>query len=172
MLTRNQKISIVKDLIEKLAKQKITLFADFRGVSVKSLHALRRLLKKEQAELKIAKKTLLDRAFTESEIPVKTKELEGQVSLTFGYGDPIAPAKTLLKFSRDQETFKVLGGILEGRFLNAAQVIALAKLPGREVLLSRLVGVLQAPLRGLANALQGNIKNLMVVLTKIKEQKT
>lgn len=171
MLTRNQKVSVVKELAEKLAKQKITLFADFRGISVKSLSALRRLLKKEQAEFKVAKKTLLDRALAEAGITAKTKDLEGQMSMTLGYGDPAAPAKTLVKFSRRHETFKLLGGVLEGKFLTAVQVIALAKLPGREVLVSQLGGILQAPLQGLVRVLQGNIKNLMVVLTKIKEQK-
>lgn len=170
MLTRNQKIHIVKEFVEKLAKQKIMLFGDFRGVSVKHLNALRRLLKKEQAELKVAKKTLLDRAFAESGIRTKTKELEGQIGLTFGYGDTIAPAKTLLKFSREQKTFKILGGILEKKFLTAAQVNALAKLPPREILLSHLLRTMQAPLQGLVEALQGNIKNLVVVLTKIKER--
>ena len=103
---------------------------------------------------------------------VQAKELKGEIGVTFGYEDQVEPAKTLIKFAKENETFKVLAAILAGNVLNDKQVIALAKLPSREALLAQLVGVLQAPIRGLAVVLQANTRNLVVVLNKIKRPAT
>lgn len=162
----------MEEFSERFGKQKVAIFSDFRGVSVAKLQLLRRLLKKENAEYKVAKKTLLDRAIEKTGFKVKTKEMEGEIGVAFGYGDEVTPAKNLLKFSRDNETFKILGGILSGRVLSAKEVMTLAKLPDREVLIAQLLGTLQSPIRGLAAVLQGNIRNLVVVLQKIKENKS
>lgn len=171
MLTKAQKSKVIDDLADKFKRTKIAIFSDFHGISVTKLQALRRLLKKDEAEYKVAKKTLLDRALKEADEEFKTKELQGEIGVIFGYGDEIVPAKTLLKFSKANETFKILGGILNNRLLSAKDVIILAKLPPKDVLIEQLVGTLQAPLRGLVNVLQGNIKNLVVILNKIKVNK-
>ena len=172
MLTRTQKSKIIENLKEKFEKQKITIFTDFHGTSVAKAQILRRLLKKDNAEYKVAKKTLLDRALDESGISVKTKEFEGEVGVTFGYGDQVAPAKNLVQFKKGNETFKILGGILEGKILTEKDVVALAKLPSREILLAQVLGAMQSPIRGLAQVLQGNIRNLVVVLNKIQSSKS
>ncbi len=171
MLTKAQKIKTVEEVADKFKRQKIAIFSDFTGISVSKFQALRRLLKKDQAEYKVAKKTLFDRALEEAGISMKTKELQGEIGTTFGYGDEIAPAKTLFKFSKENETFKILGGILGGRLLNSKEVLAFAKLPSREILLGQLLGVLQSPIRGLVTVLGGNLRNLVVVLNKIKDKK-
>ena len=90
--------------------------------------------------------------------------------MAFGYEDEVSPAKTLLKFSKEVETFKILGGLLGSRFLSASEVIAIARTPSREVILAQLLGALSSPIRGLATVLQGNIRGLVVVLNKIREQ--
>ena len=171
MLTKTQKIKIVEELTDKLKRQKIAIFSDFTGVSVSKFQALRRLLKKDQAEYKITKKTLFDRALQQTGVNLKTKELQGEIGATFGYGEETAPAKVLYKFSRQNDTFKILGGILGNRILNAKEVITLAKLPSREILVGQILNVMQSPIRGLATVLGGNIRNLVVLLNKIKEQK-
>lgn len=172
MLTKQQKSKIVEDLVDKFKRQKIALFSDFRGISVAKLQTLRRLLKKTEGEYKIAKKTLIDRALANAEVQIKTKELEGEIGITFGYGDQAAPAKILLKFSKDNETFKILGGVLEGRILSAKDILTLARLPSREILLAQVAGALQSPIRGLAMVLQAHIRNFVIVLNKIIEWQT
>lgn len=171
MLTKTQKTKIVEELTDKLKRQKIAIFSDFTGVSVSKFQALRRLLKKDQAEYKVTKKTLFDRALQKTGINLKTKELRGEIGATFGYGEETAPAKILLKFSRQNETFKILGGILGNRILNAKEMITFAKLPPREILMGQLLNVMQSPIRGLATVLGGNIRNLVIVLSKIKDTK-
>ena len=171
MLNRAQKVKIVEDLVDKLKRQKIAIFSDFTGISVSKFQTLRRLLKKDQAEYKITKKTLFDRALEQAETSFKTQELQGEIGVAFGYEDEVTPAKTLFKFSKENETFKILGGILGNRILNLQEIIKLTKLPSRKVILGQMLGVLQSPIRGLATVLGGNIKNLVVVLDKIKKGK-
>jgi len=171
MLTRAQKGKIVEDLADKFKKNKITVFTDMRGISVSKSQSLRRELKKNESEFKVSKKTLLDIALKKAGAEFRTKELEGEIGVAFGYGDEAIPAKTLHKFSKENETFKILGGILGGKIISDKEVISLAKLPSREILLAQLLGALQSPLRGLATVLSGNTKNLVVVLNKIKDKK-
>lgn len=171
MLNKEQKKNIVDDLADRFKRQKIAFFSDFHGVSVAKAQMLRRLLKKNDAEYKVAKKTLLDRALEKAGIGLRTKELQGEIGVTFAYGEETAPAKTLSKFGRENETFKILGGILGERILSGKEILAFAKLPGREVLLAQLLGVLQSPIRGLTTVLQGNIRNLVVVLNQIAKNK-
>ena len=170
MLNKAQKQKIVEELADRFKRQKIAIFTDFHGVSVAKARELRRLLKKNDADYKVAKKTLFDRALESAGMKVKTEELEGEIGVAFGYGDQVAPAKTLFKFSKENKTFKLLAGILGDRILEAKEVLALAKLPSREILLAQLVGTMQTPLRGLVNVLQGNIRGLVVVLNKIKDK--
>ena len=168
MLTKAQKSKVVEELTERFKKQKIAIFSDIRGVSVAKSQTLRKGLKKEDAEFKVTKKTLFDKALGIAGFDFSTKKLEGEIGVAFGYGDQSAPAKLLAKFSKDNETFKILGGILEGKIFTKEDIIAFSKLPSKDVLLGQLVRVLSSPLRGLATVLGGNMRNLVVVLNNIK----
>ncbi len=171
MLTKLKKREIVEGLAEKFARQKVAIFSDFRGVSVAKSEALRRSLKKADAEYKVAKKTLIARALEQANIKFGVKELQGEIGIAFGYEDQAIPAKTLMQFGKENETFKILGGLLGSRILTGQEILTLARLPSREVLLSQLVGVLSEPMRGLATVLNANLRNLVVVLNKIKDNK-
>lgn len=171
VLNRTQKSKIIDEFLERFKKQKIAIFSNFHGISVSKSQGLRRLLKKTGAEYKVAKKTLLDRALAGVGVETNTKKMKGEIGVTFGYRDEVSPAKTLLKFSKENETFKILGGILGARVLSDKEVIQLAKLPTREILLGQVVSTLQSPIRGLVMVLRGNLKNLVVVLQKIKESR-
>ena len=171
MLTKNQKKKILEDLNARFDKQKIAIFTDIRGVGVSKAQTLRRSLKKADAEYKVAKKTLIDKAISEHGFNYKTQDIEGEIGIAFGYGDQVEPAKELLKFGRENETFKVLGGILDGKVLSAKDITVLAMLPFREVLLAQVVGAMQGPIRGLVTVLNVNMRNLVVVLTIVKDQK-
>lgn len=170
MITKAKKAEIIDGLANRFMRQRIAIFSDFHGVSAAQSMILRRLLKKENAEYKVAKKTLVSRALDQAGAGLSVKDMKGELGVAFGYGDQAAPARILSKFSREIDTFKILGGLLDGKILSDKQVIALARLPGREVLLAQVVGALSAPLRGLAAALKGNIRNLAFVLNQIKDQ--
>jgi len=169
MLTREQKTGIVAELRDRFARQRILIFTDIRSISVAKLTALRRELKKLGAELKVTKKTLLQRALEAVRIGIQPKELDGEVAVIFGYEDQVSPAKAATKFTKENKTFKILAGVLAGRILQAGEVVALAKLPPREEILSQLARTLSAPIQNLAIVLQGSIRNLVVVLSKINK---
>lgn len=169
MQTKQQKEQLVKEISERLAKTKAAVFVDYTGLSVTKLTELRRKLLAQSAELKVAKKTLIDLTFKKSGIAnVDTKNMSGQVAVAFGYRDEVAPAKILNDFAKKNEQLKILGGILENKFIDKLSVISLAKLPSKQELLGRLVGTIAAPMSGMLNVLQGNLRGLVRVLSQIK----
>ena len=170
-LTREKKTKIVEELTEMFKKQKIAVFSDFRGVGVSKLTALRREMKKAGAEFKVAKKTFLRIALKAVGIDYDPKGLEGEIGVIFGYEDQIAPVKSAVKFGKENKTFKLLKGILDGKFIEGKEVLMLAKLPSREQLLAKLVWVLNSPIQGFHNVLQGNLRSLLIVLNKIQDKK-
>jgi len=169
MLRRSEKAKIIEGLQERFGRQKVSIFTDFRGINVGKLSLFRRELKKIGAEFKVAKKTFLKRALNALGIGLDPEELEGEIGVIFGYGDQVAPAKTAAKFAKENDTFKVLRGVLDGKVIEGKAVLALAKLPSRGELLGQVASVLQAPIRNLAVVLQANVRNLAVVLIRVKE---
>ena len=166
--TKEQKQKIIDDLKEKIDKQKSMVFVDYKGLKVNQLFDLRKKLKKADAILMIAKKTLIGLAIKDKKIEIENKELKGQPAIVFGFKDEISPAKILNEFSREFENLKILGGYFENQFRNAEEMICLARLPSRQELLAQITRSVSAPISNFVNVLQGNIKGLIHILTKIK----
>lgn len=167
-LTKTQKEKIIKDLKEKIARQKALVFVDFSGLKVKDISSLRKKLKAADGELKIAKKTLINLALKDKKAEADLKKLEGEIALAFGYKDEIAPAKTVFQFSQENPNLKILGGFFENKFRGAEETITLAQLPTKEELLANLVGSISAPISNFVYALNYNLKGLITVLAKAK----
>jgi len=162
-LTKEQKTKQVQDIKEKVANQKSMIFVDFNKVPSKDMFELRKNLKEGGCNLKIAKKTLVRVAFGQSNISFWNKmksAIPGQLALVLGIEDEIAPARIANKFAKEHQDFKILGGIFESRFIDREKVLALANLPSRNELLSRLVG-----------SLSSSMTSFVRVLDKIKESK-
>lgn len=172
MKTRKDKEKLQTELAQKAGDQKIMIFSNMKGISVLKQQALRRALRAEHAEYKIAKKTIIRRALSEKGLPFPVESFKGEVGVIFGFGDEVAPAKVLAKFRRQNpEGFEMLSGILGDRALTKEDVIRLSKLPGKQELLGQLVGVLSAPMRGLMAVLNGNQRKLVVALAEIAKKK-
>lgn len=166
--TKEQKKKIIEDLKEKIEKQKAIVFADFSGVKVKNLQKLRKEAREKDCEVKVAKKTLVSLALKEKSLEVNLKKMVGEIALGFGYKDKISPFKVLYNFSKENENLKILGGFIGKEFLDKEKAIAIAQLPTREELLTKLVGSISSPLLGLINVLQGNLKGLIYILKQVK----
>ena len=171
MLTRTQKAIMVEELEKRFKKSAVSIFASFKGISVGKLAAFRRELKKIGAEFKVARKTLLRRALQAGGSELDPVALEGEIGVIFGYEDQVAPAKAAARFAKSEKTFAMVRGILGGRILEAPELLALSRVPPREELLAGLARAFNAPIQGLVNVLQGNIRNLVVVLNHIKDKK-
>jgi large subunit ribosomal protein L10 len=172
MQTKEQKKKIIKDMVSKIKEAKSVVFSDFKGVKVKDLTELKKELRKEEIDFKVSKKTLINLAFKEAGIEVNTKTMEGQVAVSISSKDEVAPAKIISNFSKKNENLKILGGVLEKKVMNIEEVKSLAKLPGKEELLAKLVGTLQAPISGFVNVCAGNIRGLVQVIKSISESKS
>ena len=164
-----QKQKTVEELKENLKKAKSVVFTDIQGLKAKDLVALRRQIKGVQGNLKVAKKTLIDLALKGKEESPQAKEMNGEVAVLFAFEDPTKALKSLYDFSRTHESLKFISGIFDGLLVGKDELLVLAQLPPKEVLLAKLVGSLASPISGLINTFQGNIKGLVYILANAKK---
>ena len=171
--TRKQKEKEVEWLCDIFGKMKSVVFADFTNLKVSEIQDLRRHLKKENAVLKVMKKKLFGIAIgQDKDLKVLKEEVkvEGPLSLAFGLEDEIAPARVLVNFKKAHKDLKILGGILDKRFLADTEILSLAGLPGLDEMRARVVGAIAAPVSGFVNVLAGNLRNLIYILKNISEK--
>ncbi|MBI4920031.1 50S ribosomal protein L10 [Candidatus Azambacteria bacterium] len=172
-LTKEQKQNILKDLVDKFKRAKAAVFVDFNKLPVSKTMELRRNLKAADAEYKVAKKTLIDRALKSEHFEnVDLDSFKNQVGVVFSYADPVPAASSVWKFSKANDALKILGGFLGINWQGKEKIIALAKLPSREILLGQFVRTVASPLSGLANVLQGNMRDLVGVLNNLKGKRS
>lgn len=170
--TRAEKEKTVADLTGLLRQMKAAVFADFAGLKVKDITNLRRQCRQAGLEYAVAKKTLLKLALQQAGLAgIEPKTIGGSFATVFGRSDEVTPAKILSAFAKTNESLKILGGILEGRYIDAKMVISLSKLPGREELMAKLLGSLNSPLSGLANVMSGSLRGLVQALKALREKK-
>ncbi len=170
--SREQKQEIIKDLKDKMAKQKASVFVDFGASPAKKIFQFRDELKTAGCLMQVVKKSLLEKvleAAKETEILEKIKVMKGQMAVIFGFTDEVAPAKISYLASKKNDQIKILAGILGKEFLEQGRVMELAKLPSKPELVGKLLGSMQAPISNFVYVLNGNIKGLITVLSKIKQ---
>ena len=165
--TKQQKEQVIKELKESFSRQKAVVFVDFKGLKVEDMFNLRKRLKLVDGKLRVAKKTLIDLVIKDSEFKADVKNLEGEIALVFGFGDSIAPAKTVYNFSKENPNIKILGGFFENEFKGAEDFIAIAQLPSKDELLGRFVGSISSPVSNFVNVLEANLKGLIYTLNAI-----
>lgn len=171
-ITKDQKKEILKDLDDKFGRSKAVYFADYRGLSVKDMGNLRSKLREEGVDFRVAKKTLMQLSLKNSDLPEAPSEvMQGPVGAAFGYDDVVMAVKTLHNFSKDNDKLKILGGLVEGKFITQAEAVELAKLPSREELLAKLVGSMKAPVSGFYGVTSGLLRGLVQVLKAYGDQK-
>lgn len=166
-----EKKQIVAELADKLARSKIVILTDYKGLNVVKINDLRRKLREIDAEYRVVKNTLLVRASETSGMEAIKDSCTGPNAIAFSYVDAVAPAKVLQDFAKENDKLQVKAGVLGGKFLNADDIKALAALPSREVLLSQFLAVLNAVPQKFVRTLNAVPGNLMNVLQAIKEKK-
>lgn len=170
MLTKTQKKKVIEDLADKIKRQHALVFTDVSGVNVDEVQKLRRGLRQVGIEYKVAKKSLINLALKQAKQETDISQLAGSLGLAFSYDDPISPAKIIFKFAKEHKNLKVLGGLMENRFLTFEEIRALSLIPTREELLAKLVWSIKGPISGFVNVLAGNLRNLVGVLNAIKNR--
>ena len=156
----NQKKEEVSKLAEEIKEAKIVLLTDYRGINVTDVTNLRTDLRNVNARYTVIKNNITRRALAECGIEGLEDKLVGPTAVIMSNEDYLEPAKAIYKFSKDNDYYKIKGGIIEGKVMTAEEIITLAKLPSRETLLSMLAG-----------ALLGNISKVAVALDQVRIKK-
>lgn len=153
-MNRTQKSELVRELEEKIRSATVALVARYDRLTVAQVDRLRRDVRGAKGECKVAKNTLLRRAFASTEYQGAERHFEGTSFFVFGYDDPIAVTKVVAKWAETEaEKFAIKGGFFEGAVLDGAGVTELARTPSKDVLRAMLLGTLQAPLATLVRLL-------------------
>ena len=155
-----QKEEEVSKLAEKLKEPKVILLTDYRGINVADVTKLRADLRNTNSEYKVIKNNIIKRALDANGESGLDDLLEGPTAIVIGTEDYLEPSKVIYNFSKNNEFYKIKGGIIEGKVMTAEEIITLAKLPSRQELMAKLAG-----------ALLGNITKLAVALDAVMEQK-
>lgn len=143
----------VAEIQEVIKNSKSFVVAEYRGLTVAEIMSFKRTLAKSNAKCSVFKNTMVHRASRELGFEELASSLEGPNTFIYA-ADPIAAPKEVSKFAKTHPSFVIKGGLVDGRVVSADEVKAIAKLPGREGLLSMLLSVLQAPVRNFACAVK------------------
>lgn len=166
-LTKGKKHQIVDDISEQFGSAKLTVIANYQGTPVKAMQTLRREARESGTAVRVVKNRLVKVALQKVDAlkDVDTHALTGMLLYASNPADEAAPAQALAAFAKTQPTIAFVGAITpEGSFMSAADVTALAKLPGKDQLRGMLVGTLAAPLGGFVSVLAGNVRGVLNVL--------
>lgn len=167
-----QKEKIVSEMADKFSRANSIFLADFSGIDVNTINALRKKFHEDKVEYRVVKNTLAKISFENAGIDGMTTFLNGVNSYAISYDDPTVPMKVVDKFKSNLDgKFKVKAAYFEGEVIGPDKIAGIADLPSREQLLSKLVGVLQAPMAKLVGTLQANVTNFMLVLKALESKK-
>lgn len=169
---RSAKAAAVAEITKKFSAAKSIFLTDYSGLSVEAMTRLRQNMRKAQVEYLVVKNTLARISARQAGCEVIVPHLDGPTAVALGMRDPVAPAKIIADFLKDnQEKPAIKACLVEGQLFEGAMALALARLPSREELLLQLVQAMNWPLRGMAQALSGVLRNFAYVLNAILEEK-
>lgn len=153
-LTKDQKTAQLVELKDKMGKSQSIIFAHYIGMTVSDVSDLRSQLKKENAEMKVAKKTLMQLAAKELNMPeIEDNAIDGPVACIFSYEDPLSGAQIAFKFAKTHPQVELIGGVFEGKIMSKDEAVRLAKIPGKQQLLGMFAAMLNSPLTSFARGL-------------------
>ena len=161
----------IDDLSRKLTEAESIYLADFTGLNVAAATELRRTLRQADVNYEVVKNRLAKLAVAKAGLQQLGDYLNGPTAMAFGLGDPIEPAKILQKFIDAGGKLAIKSGFVYGELLSPQQVEAIAKLPSKDEMLSKLLGSIQSPLTGFAGVLNGLLRNLVGVVAAVQEQR-
>ena len=170
-MNREQKAAVVAEIADSIKGAEAVFAVDFRGISVPQAAELRTRLREADAVFRVVKNSLTERAADQAGAETLKALLEGPTALTFVHGDAALAAKALQTFRRETDRLEFKGGLLGSEAVDAEQILAIARLPARDVLYGQLVGLAASPITGLVRGLNALIAGLAIQLGQIAEKK-
>ena len=166
--TKQEKIEVTEQLVKNLGDSDILYLADFTGLSVKDMTELRRRFREAGSRFVVVKNRLALRALEQLDLPDIAEHLRGPTGFIMGRDDPVLPAKTLREFTKEYEGRPTLkAGVVEKKLISAEDIIQLASLPSREVLLAGIAGALTASVAGIVGVLEGLLRDIAFMVEEV-----
>lgn len=171
-MNKQEKAQVISFLQEGFQKNQASFLVNFKGLSVKEMQSLRKVLRQGGGSFKVAKARLMKRATEGIEGIDSLKGMfKDQVGLVFARQDTPGIAKALYDFSKEHEALQLVAGYFENQVFDKNSVVRIAQLPSKEVLLGQLCGGLNAPISNFVGVLNGLLVKLVLVMKSIEEQK-
>ena len=171
-VTKAKKVEQVEKLGQELKSASSMVVATYSKLTVAQDYELRRTLRASGAKYRVVKNTLAGRAAKGTTVEEILKNLSGVTSIAYTAGDPVALAKALSKYAKDNPEFSFKLGVVEGRVISIKEIEALAAMPSKDEIYSRLLFLLQAPAQGLVTVLNAVGRDLAVVINQgVEKQK-
>lgn len=170
-MDRRQKEQQVEYITEKFEKAKSVILADYRGLNVSQITALRQELGKAASTIKVIKNRLAKRAARAKSIEGLDAFFSGPTAMAVSESDPVQVAKVMVEFAKEHEALKIKAGYMDGKVIDLAAINRLASLPSREILLGKMLGSMMAPVVNLACVLSAVPRSLVNVINAIKDKK-
>ncbi|CAM2008592.1 50S ribosomal protein L10 [Acanthopleuribacter pedis] len=170
-MDKQSKREIVDQLRDDLKEVSSIFLVNFKGLTVEKDTQLRRKMRENGARYVVVKNTLLKLAFTDTDFAQVNDQLVGNTALAYNPEDVVGLAKLVNEFADENDAFQFKAGVVEGKAIDLNGLETLAKLPPKEVLVSKMMYMMNYPVQGLVTALSGVSRNLVVVLDQIKQKK-
>ena len=145
---------VVEEISEKIKDAQAVVLVDHRGLTVAQDTELRKKLRAEGVTYKVYKNTMMNFAFQGTDFEQLKDLLNGPSAMAVSATDPAAPARVLYEFAKTAKALEIKGGVIEGKFYDAAAMTEIATIPSRDVLLSRLLGSMQSPITNFARVIK------------------
>lgn len=167
------KVLKVSQIVERLNNSKSMVMVDFKGITVEEITALRVKFREAGVDYVVLKNSLMQRALKETGIEGLDDLLVGPSAFAFGMKDEVAPAKIITEFIDQSKSDKltIKAGIVENKVVDKNAVIALSKLPPREVLVAKMMGSLNAPITNFVGVLSATLRSLVYAVDAVRKQK-
>jgi len=165
---RVKKEGIVAELSEKKGKAKAMIFTNYEGLTHRQIENLKKGIKASDAEFVVAKNSLLQKTMTDIK---EIEGLQGPTGTIFAYSDVLEPLKQLAKTIKQLSLPMIKFGILDGKTVTSEDILKIASLPSRDVLIAQFVGGLKSPISGFHRALSWNLQKLVMTLKSIEQSK-
>lgn len=171
MKSKAEKAQAISEFNQGIGQATNAFLIEFKGITVPQVTELRKHVRETGSTYVVVKNTLALIAVKDSPLVQLREQFSGPTAVAYNATDAVALAKALTKFAKDVPAVHFKGAMLNGQIVPATEIQNIANLPSREELVSKLLYLLQSPIRGLVTVLSGNIRNLAVVLDQIAKQK-
>lgn len=165
--SKEKKSKYLSYLKKALEEGEIFIFFSFKGMKASSLQLLRKEVKKSGGEVKIGKKTLLQKALEEKKLNYDLSKIKEEIGLIVGKKDIISLTKTVFNFLKNEEKLKILGGVLNNEIISEEKLKFISQLPSKEILLSQFLATALSPLQKIMDILSAPLRDFLSILNQI-----